>query len=143
MTYATSTDLILTHGQDWLDRVADRDFDGAADETAVMAALDEAAGLIDAYLAPRYALPLAAVPDILRRAAVDLAARLLCTNPSDLVGDIKDRAERADALLRDLAAGRAALPPEAVPGAAPGEPPRPVVMAGPPRLMTRNTLRGV
>ncbi|MBB4287744.1 DUF1320 domain-containing protein [Roseospira goensis] len=143
MPYATSTDLIATHGQDWLDRVADRDGDGAADAAVVQAALDEAAGQIDAYLGARYALPLVTVPDILRRAAVDLAARLLCTHPADLTEDITARAARADALLRDLSSGRAALPAEAVPGAAPGAPPRPVVTAGPPRHFTRDTLRGV
>jgi len=143
MTYATVDDLITTHGRDWLDRVADRDFDGTADDAVVTAALDEAGGMIDAYLGARWGLPLDAVPEILRRAAVDLAARILCTHPGDLTDDVKNRAERADALLRDLSAGRAALPATAVPGSASGEPPRPVVMTGPRRLMTRQTLRGV
>lgn len=80
---------------------------------------NEAASLIDGYLATRYALPLASVPAIVRAWACDLTRHALWDERAP--EEVRRRYEDALAQLRDLAAGKLALPPDAA-GVAPTVP---------------------
>ncbi|WP_243092581.1 gp436 family protein [Thermus hydrothermalis] len=93
-------------------------------EARAQAALREAWGEVESYLAQRYALPLPALPEVLRAKAVDIAVyRLMMrrgirpgTADEAVIGRYRD----AVAFLKDVALGRASLP---LPPA--GEPVRP------------------
>lgn len=70
-----------------------------------------AASLIDGYLASRYTLPLASVPELLKAWALDITRFRLWDEQAP--EEVRRRYEDALAQLRDLAAGRIALPPGA------------------------------
>lgn len=116
MTYATPMDLIDLFGEVELTDLTDRADPpmGVVNLRVAQDAIDDAAAMIDGYLAKRYALPLPTVPPMLRAMACDIARYRLHTRlaPTDAV-----RANYDDALrrLRDIAAGVLELP---VPGAA-------------------------
>lgn len=70
-----------------------------------------ASSLIDGYLAGRYVLPLASVPDMLRGWALDMVRYRLWSNQAP--EEVRRRYEDALQQLRDLAAKRIDLPPGA------------------------------
>lgn len=94
---------------------------GPIDTARVQRACDDAADLVDGYLRKRHALPLSAIPPILRKLSVAIARYELHLGgdrqPTDQV-----RRDRDDALawLKDVANGRADLPPDAL-GAEPAK----------------------
>ncbi|WP_029009391.1 gp436 family protein [Azospirillum halopraeferens] len=109
MSYATLQDLIDRYGSDELVQLTDRAEvpTGAIDEAVVERALDDARRLIDGYAGARYRLPLAPVPDLVRRIACDLARYFLHSNaPTELV---KDSHKEALRLLEKVAAGAVVL----------------------------------
>lgn len=72
---------------------------------------NDAASLIDGYLASRYTLPLASVPAIVTGWAGDIVRFKLWDQAAP--EEVRRRYEDAISQLRDLAAGRLALPPDA------------------------------
>lgn len=73
MAYATTDD--IKHGFDpvFLAQLAD-DAAGVMEDATIMSAiLDEASSEIDSYLSPRFDVPLATVPTMIRRACINLA----------------------------------------------------------------------
>lgn len=73
MSYATQAELETRFGAAELAQLTDR-IEGAVIDAAVVArAIADADAEIDAYLATRYALPLASVPALLARMACDIA----------------------------------------------------------------------
>ena len=70
---------------------------GVVDTGVVDAAIAEAGELIDAHLRPRYTLPLAAVPPVLRGIAADIAAYVLYGRRQDTL----ETPERVAAAYRD------------------------------------------
>lgn len=147
MAYATQDDIITLYSLDAL-FVADRDGDGTPDAAAVDRALVSASEEIDSYLGVRHALPLPDVPGLLVQLAVDIALYRLASSRDLLSDEHRRRYEDAIKHLNKLATGGASLnlpgPVDADTGAAtlPSSP-RPVVSAGPERLFTRETLRGM
>lgn len=112
MPYATLADLIDRFDQDELDQVADTG-SGVADPIRVAQALSDADAEIDAALIGRYALPMVPVPTILVRIGADLAREsLYIDKPTETV---TDRAERARALLLQIAKGTMRLVAAAAP----------------------------
>lgn len=103
MTYATQQDLIDRFGQAELDQVADVSGTGVLDATRIARALGDADGEIDAALRGRYALPLGAIPELLRRIACDLARESLYEDMPTKV--VEDRAKRSRDLLLGIAKG--------------------------------------
>jgi len=80
---------------------------------------NDAASLIDGYLASRYTLPLAYVPAVITGLACDIARFRLWGQRAP--EEVRTRYEDALASLRDLASGKMALPPDATgTAAAPG-----------------------
>lgn len=106
MIYATRLDMERARGAAFVETLVAHDVDPAV---ATATALAAASGRIDAYLGKRYALPLPAVPEILRTSAIDLACYELAADHGRLTDDITARASRAEKLLRDLANGVATL----------------------------------
>lgn len=108
MNYCTRDDLAERYPARDLADLADRDLDGVADGDVLDMAIASAAGTIDAYLSPRYALPLGRVPQALVDVACDLAVfRLFKATVPELV---QARYDAALGLLRELARGTAGLP---------------------------------
>lgn len=134
MPYATRQDLIDRFGVEEMTQLTDRDGSGTLDPALLDRALATADGLIDGYLAGRYALPLDPVPAPLAVIAADLARYELY---DDAVPDlVRDRRDAAIARLKDLAAGRWLLPTPPEAHAAPGRP----TVAGRPAVFGPATL---
>jgi phage gp36-like protein len=107
MAYASAQDFIDRFGEAELSQLADRDGDGAWDADVVARALADTEAEIDAHLAGRYTLPLAAVPALIVGIACDLARfRLWADATPDRVKAAADNARR---LLRAIAEGSLAL----------------------------------
>lgn len=108
MSYATLPDLAGRIGDLELRQIADRDRDMLPDQDVVDAALADADNLINGYVATRYTVPLASVPDLVKTWAVSIARYILHRNgaPEHVTQDYKD----AIAALKDVSAGRIALP---------------------------------
>lgn len=101
-----------------------------------LTALDAASGLVDGYLRSKYTLPLVApYPHEIIRAECVLAAWDLITtrghNPIGFDESLERRDEAVRAWLKDLAAGRAHLPP--------GADSTPTVQEGRPRVESQGT----
>ncbi|MGV8987648.1 MAG: gp436 family protein [Cypionkella sp.] len=94
MTYCTEADLIARYGNQMLVDLTDRAelATGTIDSAVVSAATAGAAAMIDGYLAGRYALPLADVPQTVAEIAMAIAVwRLHVGVPGDKVTlDYKD-----------------------------------------------------
>jgi phage gp36-like protein len=118
--YATEQNIVERYGQDQLLVLADRDGDGIADQDVIARALADADAEIDAYLAGRYELPLAAVPVILTRVACDLVIWHLCDSDTLATDQRRKRYEDAVGLLKRLASGEVSL----------GQTPEPPASAG-------------
>jgi len=71
--YATLADMQNRFSEAELIDLSDRSGAGVMDSAVIDAALNDAKATIDGYLAARYPLPLAAVPDVLNRVSCDLA----------------------------------------------------------------------
>ncbi len=109
MAYAVQADLVERFGEAELIRLTDRGTPstGQIDAAVVSRALSDAEAEINGYLASRYTLPLATVPEILKRLTCDLARYLLY---DDVAPDqIRDRYKDAVALLKGIAEGKVSL----------------------------------
>lgn len=71
----------------------------------------DAQSVIDGYLAARYAVPLAPVPDAVRRYTSDIARYYLYDDHA--TETVQKRHDAAISFFRDVAAGRASLGPDA------------------------------
>jgi phage gp36-like protein len=137
VTYAVQQDLIDRFGDAEMKAVADRDRNGVIDTVVVDKALTDADGEINGYLARRHALPLASVPDHVKKVACDLARLFLhAANPPEYV---LTAARDARAWLRDVANGIVELGVSPPPAAAPGG----AAIAGPARTFSAETMKGL
>jgi len=139
MAYATQQDMEDRYGHDALLMVADRDNDGEIDTEVVVRALSDATAEIDPYLASRYSMPLAEVPDLLVRLCVDIAFYRLSGDADTYTEEKRQRYEDTVSLLSRIASGKVSLglatPPPSVGGG--------VVISGPVRLFSRDTMGGL
>lgn len=137
--YAVEQDITDRYGPDSIKLASDRDDDQVNDSETVDKALDDATGIINAWISARYDLPLTVVPDVLVSCCVDIAFYRLHFLHGTLTDEIKDRHKQCVEMLKAIAEGDASLglddPPTSVGGAASIE--------GPPRLFTRTTLRNL
>jgi phage gp36-like protein len=109
MPYATQQEIEDRYGLDALTVASDRDRDGLADDDAIALALSDASAEIDSYLAVKYQLPLAVVPDVLTRCCVDISIYRLSADASVATEEQRVRYEDAMRLLLNLAVGKASL----------------------------------
>ena len=117
MDYATQADIIALYGADAL-VVADHNGDGSVVHAAVAQALTSAKGEIDTYLAARYPLPLAEVPEYLKQLCIDIAVYRLALRAAVMTDEIKERYKNAVDALKLIATGKASL--VFTPGPSPG-----------------------
>lgn len=101
--YATRDDISTIYGAEFLSDITPVDVpdpDGAVD-----AALVDASAEIDGYLSVRYSLPLGALPKVLRRPCIDIAAYVLANSHTRLTTTIETRYEQATATLTKISKG--------------------------------------
>lgn len=113
--YCSQAGYIERFGEAELLQMTDLDNDGAPDDGFLEAAIADAESEVNSYLAQRYDLPLAVVPDVLRARAHDiLRYRLFRHRPAE---EVRQRYEDAVSWLRRVAIGQASLgvPPTAEP----------------------------
>lgn len=139
MAYATQADMVGRYGEDAVLLVADRNGDGVIDTDVVERALTDATGEANSYLRAKYRLPLASVPEDLRRVTCDIAHYRLSDDATHLTDEKRQRYEDAMSWLKDLARGVARLDLPSPPTSASGG----VVLVGPERRFTREKLGGV
>lgn len=135
--YCTVQDLIDRYGEDELIQLTDRADPpaGVVDAGVAEKAIADAGELIDAHLAARYTLPLATVPELLRRLACQIARYLLHDDAAP--EEVRERYKDAERLLRDIGAGRVRLQAD---GAEPTASAGIAKVAAPERVFTRDTL---
>lgn len=107
MAYATRTDIEALYGPSHLQTLVAADLDL---DTAVASACSLASADIDTYLSIRYTLPLAIVPETIKGWCVDIACWRLAASIAQMSEEVRKRAERVFATLKDVAAGRANVP---------------------------------
>lgn len=113
MSYATRADIEALYGGDELRGVLNlaRDAELSPTDTArVDQALTESASQIDAYIGPRYTLPLPTVPDVLRGFAIDMTIYRLALRNGRPRDELRTRYEDAIKFLGAVGKGHANLP---------------------------------
>ncbi|WP_338664996.1 DUF1320 domain-containing protein [Pararoseomonas sp. SCSIO 73927] len=109
MPYVDQAALEDRFGADELRQLAPDGLDGV-DPGRVARACQDASNTADAYLAGRYALPLAVVPELLVRLTAAIARYDLHLGPGRVVTDqVKDEKVAAISMLKDIQARRADL----------------------------------
>lgn len=108
MAYATQQEMIDRFGQREIIQLTDKSTPptGSINSTVLGKAIADAEATINGYVASRYSLPLAEVPQQLIRIACDLTRFFLDKEPSK---EVQDRYDYALAWLRDVSAGRVSL----------------------------------
>lgn len=112
--YATRADIESLYGADELRGVlnlARGQVELSAEDIArVDQALADVASQIDAYLGPRYSLPLPSVPHVLRAFAIDMAIYRLALRNGRPRDELRTRYEDAIKFLIAVSSGKANLP---------------------------------
>lgn len=110
MNYATAEDFVLRVGEVQAIELTDRDLQGDINEQVLDMALSDSSSQIDGYLAARYALPLATVPQNLVRLCCDLARfRLASMSQVAITDEIIARYKLSLKELEDISAGKISL----------------------------------
>lgn len=115
--YATQLDLENVYGSALVNRLADHDGDGVADQAAIDDALTSASSIIDAYIGIRYAVPVSPPTPVVRDLAVDIAWYRLAYSRLKQTAEMRQRYDDAIALLQRIADGKAVI---ALPGTGTG-----------------------
>lgn len=109
--YATVEDLVTLFGEGEIIDLSDRDNDGELDRTVVETAIGYAASEVDSYLSSRYAVPLVdPVPPVVMLAVADIVRYRLTSGDVSEKSSILERYKSSIAWLREVAAGKVALP---------------------------------
>ncbi|BFU64715.1 gp436 family protein [Rodentibacter abscessus] len=110
MNYANVEDFVLRVGEVQALELTDRDLEGKVNEGVLNVALSDSSSQIDGYLAARYSLPLAAVPQNLVRLCCDLARyRLASMSDVTITDEIIERYKLSLKELQDISAGKVSL----------------------------------
>lgn len=94
---------------DWTSESYDTEDVDAAVAERTAAAIDDAGAIIDGYLAGRYAVPLAPVPALVKKCAVDLAAYGLFARKDQISETRGQRYKDVIKLLEAVSAGKITL----------------------------------
>lgn len=144
MAYATVQDCIDRRGgEEPLRELADDPHADTLAWGALERALEDASDEIDAYVGARHDLPLDPVPRLLVRLCVDIGVYRRAADADQSTDERRRRYEDALGLLRDFQAGRASLGAADPDPPAEAEAPAVTVDAAGPRVMTRQSLRGM
>jgi len=109
MKYALVNDMIEIFGAEEMSQLTDRGTVGVTlpDSALLQNAIEDAEAEIDAYLVSRYALPLAIIPDNLKRLTCDVARYQLYG--AALTEEVEKRYKSAITFLKNVSSGIAAL----------------------------------
>lgn len=103
--YIIAQDIADRYGQELLDRISTPRGQKQSDPNVIQKGIDAADATIDAFISNRYTLPLAVVPPILVKLAVDIAVYEM---PIDVVPrtlEMRVRYDDAITMLKGIAAG--------------------------------------
>lgn len=119
MKYAVVQDMINRFGAAEMTQLTDRTepAGGSYVPEVIEHSLNDAEAEIDAYLASRYALPLASVPDSLKRITCDIA-RYLLHGPS-VTPEVTRRYDDSISFLKSVSRGDASIGPDSSTGTTP------------------------
>ncbi|VEH67141.1 Mu-like prophage protein gp36 [Rodentibacter pneumotropicus] len=110
MNYASVEDFVLRVGEVQAIELTDRDLLGEVNENLLEVALADSSSQIDGYLAARYTLPLATVPQNLVRLCCDLARYRLASMSGVVITDeIIERYKLSLKELQDISTGKVSL----------------------------------
>ncbi|OOF86713.1 hypothetical protein BKG93_02300 [Rodentibacter ratti] len=110
MNYASVDDFVLRVGEVQAIELTDRDLLGEVNENLLEIALADSSSQIDGYLAARYTLPLATVPQNLVRLCCDLARyRLASMSGVKITDEIIERYKLSLKELQDISSGKVSL----------------------------------
>ena len=110
MAYSTLEDIWAQLDATDLRQLTNDTDSGIHDEAVMARAIADADEEIDGYLGSRYALPLSAVPGVIRKYSVDIAIYNLHSRRGDAMPDIRrERYEHAVAFLGMVARGSISL----------------------------------
>lgn len=106
--YLTGEEYVNRYGFEETVRLTDEDRKGTIDGARLQAAIDDATDTATSYLGVRYTLPLTPVPPLVKGLVAALAREKL--HGQRPLPQVTAEADRARSQLRDLSAGRMALP---------------------------------
>ena len=109
MAYCTQADLIERMSEPDLVRLTDHDGDGSVDAAVVAAAISDADGHIDSFLAVKYTVPVSPVPDVVRKRSVILTIYYLQLYRESVTDSMKEAVKVVDAWLKAAAKGDVSL----------------------------------
>lgn len=106
--YLTAEDYVARFGYEETVRLTDEDRKGIIDGDKLLNALNDATQVAESYIGVKYTLPLNPVPPVVEGIITDLAReRLYSQRPTQ---QVTGAADRARTMLKDISAGRMALP---------------------------------
>ncbi len=109
MSYATQQNMVDRFGEREVMALTDRDNTGVIDAAILAQSLAQADNEINAYLAGRYALPLATTPLIVRDFACDIARYRLCGGEVTETEEVRNRYKDAIKFFEKVANGQISL----------------------------------
>jgi phage gp36-like protein len=107
--FATKTDMVSRFGDKEVIQITDRDLNGVIDDAVLQRGLTSADAEISGYLAGRYALPFAVVPQMLVDYACDIARYRLTGTEVTCTPDIEARYHQAVKYLTLVGQGKISL----------------------------------
>lgn len=142
MAYSTLADLKDQIDEGRLVQLTDDEGLGSINEGRVTKAIDDADREMDGYLGARIAVPLAPVPESVRRISVDIAVYNLYSRREKVPGHRAERYRNAIRFLELVASGKVSLG-RSDPEGNPTDPDRPeTATENPVRTFSRSTLSG-
>lgn len=107
--YATVDMMVAKFGLSEVISLSDRERVGELNSAVVADALETATSEIEAYLAGRYALPLAAVPKVVAGFCCDMARFSMCGHGTSMTDEIRKRYDAAVSFFKLVARGDVTL----------------------------------
>lgn len=109
MPYATQQNMVDRFGEREVIALTDRDNTGVIDALVLAQALASAEDEVNAYMAGRYALPLATTPLIVRDFACDIARYRLCSAEVTETEEVRNRYKDAIKFFEKVSTGQISL----------------------------------
>lgn len=107
--YITKADILEQLPEDLLRQLTDDENLGAVNEARVTAAVEDAEGEADGYLAARYSTPLSPVPQAVRKFTADIAIYNLCSRGDSMPPEREKRYENAVKYFLNVSKGLVSL----------------------------------
>lgn len=143
MAYCTKDDILTQLDETTLVQLTDDYYTGSVEADFVTRAIADADSEIDSYVGARHTVPLNPVPTLIRKLSTDIAVHNLFARRSGGPPDhIADRYRGAISLLELIAKGTASLGAGDPDGSPPAANAAAMATVSPPRVFSRDKLRG-